>query len=146
MNTVVTKRKFNVPVNTLYTAWVNPEHLQNWWGPNGFTNTFHEFDLCEGGLWRFTMHGPNGKNYQNESVFEKIILNECIVFEHISEPRFKTECLFMALDEEGSAIEWKMTFVDTEIYQLLKDYIAEKNEENLNRLETELIKMKGYAQ
>lgn len=33
-------------------------------GPNGFTNTFYEFDLRPGGKWRFTMHGADGKNYK----------------------------------------------------------------------------------
>ena len=31
-----------------------------------------------------------------------------------------------------------MTFPKAEVYQSLKDFVAEKNEENLNRLETEL--------
>ena len=32
----------------------NPLHLQNWWGPEGFTNTFHEFDLKPEGRWILT--------------------------------------------------------------------------------------------
>jgi uncharacterized protein YndB with AHSA1/START domain len=37
------------PKHLVYQAWTNPNHLKNWWGPNGFTNTFNEFDLRPGG-------------------------------------------------------------------------------------------------
>ena len=46
---------------------------KQWWGPNGFTNTFHEFDLRPGGAWRFIMHGPDGTDYPNESVFVEVV-------------------------------------------------------------------------
>ncbi len=142
MNEVITKRNFNVPVALLYKAWAQPEHLKNWWGPNGFTNTFYEFDLRPGGKWRFTMHGADGKNYENESVFETISQNKLIIFNHISEPKFTAEVSFADNGKNSSSLIWKMIFPKQEVYQSLKDFIAEKNEENLNRLETELAKMK----
>ncbi|RZJ52231.1 MAG: ATPase, partial [Flavobacterium sp.] len=55
---IVTSRILNFPQEIVFEAWKNPEHLKNWWGPNGFTNTFYEFDFREGGKWTFTMHGP----------------------------------------------------------------------------------------
>ena len=127
-----------MPVELLYKAWAQPEHLKNWWGPNGFTNTFYEFHFQPGGKWRFTMHGPDGKNYENESAFETIRENELIVFNHISEPKFKAEICFADNRNNTSSLVWKMTFPKAEVYQSLKDFVAEKNEENLNRLETEL--------
>ncbi len=32
-------RLLNAPVELVWEVWTNPEHLKNWWGPNGFTNT-----------------------------------------------------------------------------------------------------------
>jgi uncharacterized protein YndB with AHSA1/START domain len=43
-----------------------------WWGPEGFANTFAQFEFKPGGRWVFVMHGPNGANYPNESVFREI--------------------------------------------------------------------------
>jgi len=53
---IVTTRVLNYPQELVFKAWSDPEHLKNWWGTNGFTNTFHEFDFCEVGKWSFIMH------------------------------------------------------------------------------------------
>ena len=45
---IVSTRFFKVPRKQLFKAWSEPEHLKNWWGPNGFTNTFNEFDFRVG--------------------------------------------------------------------------------------------------
>lgn len=47
--TIVSTRTITEPINKVFRAWTDPEHLKNWWGPNGFTNTIHEFDLRPGG-------------------------------------------------------------------------------------------------
>ena len=46
---IVTTRVFNIPRQLVFQAWTDPAHLNEWWGPNGFTNTFHIFDFREGG-------------------------------------------------------------------------------------------------
>lgn len=45
-------------------------HLKNWWGPDGFTNTFHEFNLRPNGKWILTMHGPE-KEIMKTNLFLK---------------------------------------------------------------------------
>ncbi|MBV4356269.1 SRPBCC domain-containing protein [Pinibacter aurantiacus] len=52
---IITIRVVNANSSIAYKAWADPNHLKNWWGPNGFTNTFHEHDLQHGGKWKFTM-------------------------------------------------------------------------------------------
>lgn len=56
---IVTTRIFTFPRQLVYKAWTEPQHLKNWWGPKGFTNTFNIFDLTVGGRWSFVMHGPD---------------------------------------------------------------------------------------
>lgn len=63
---IVTTRTVNAPITQVFKAWTDPEHLKNWWGPKGFTNTFIEHDLRPGGKWRYIMHGPKAGNYKNE--------------------------------------------------------------------------------
>src|SRR6185369_10233222 len=53
----------------VFKAFADPTHLARWWGPSGFRNTFEEFDFRPGGTWRFTMHGPDGTDHPNRSVF-----------------------------------------------------------------------------
>ena len=82
-------RIFDAPRALIWRAFTDADHLKHWWGPNGFTNTFHAFDLKVGGLWRFTMHGPDGRNYENESRFVEIDWLNKIILDHICEPHFR---------------------------------------------------------
>ncbi len=58
---IVSSRILNVPQEKVFEAFRNPDILARWWGPEGFTNTFHTFDLRPGGIWEFVMHGPKWK-------------------------------------------------------------------------------------
>ena len=62
---IFSSRVLNAPIEIAYQAFANPIHLQKWWGPEGFTNTFHEFDLRPQGMWVLTMHGPEKGHYEN---------------------------------------------------------------------------------
>jgi hypothetical protein len=89
------------------------------------------------------MHGPDGKGYENESVFETIKENDLIVLKHLSKPEYTATFNFSANGNESSSLVWEMIFLTDKAYEALKDIVAEKNEENLNRLEVELQKMKS---
>src|SRR5262245_36352617 len=62
---IVITRLINAHRALVFEAWITPEYVAKWWGPNGFTNTIHEMDVRPGGVWRFTMHGPAGVDYPN---------------------------------------------------------------------------------
>ena len=66
---IVSTRTFAAPRERVFEAFSDPTQLARWWGPKGFTNTIHEFDLRPGGMWRLVMHAPNGADYANESRF-----------------------------------------------------------------------------
>ena len=53
------------PVDRVWAAWMNPETLPLWWGPDGFTCRTHRIDLRAGGEWLFDMIGPDGTVYPN---------------------------------------------------------------------------------
>ncbi len=55
---IIGVREFEAPRDLVFSAWTDPRHLAQWWGPNGFTTTTHSFDLRPGGVWRFVMHRP----------------------------------------------------------------------------------------
>jgi uncharacterized protein YndB with AHSA1/START domain len=52
---LVVKRTFNAPRSLVFNAWTQPEHLQKWWAPEGFTAKYCSVDLREGGLFRYCM-------------------------------------------------------------------------------------------
>jgi uncharacterized protein YndB with AHSA1/START domain len=73
-------REFDAPRHLVWRAIVEPQHMAKWWGPRGFTTTVDEIDLKPGGLWKYTMHGPNNDHYPNQSVFLEIVPNERIAY------------------------------------------------------------------
>jgi len=139
--TIVTTRDLNFPRVLVYKAWTDPNHLQNWWGPVGFTNTFHEFDLRPDGKWTFIMHGPDGTDYPNESVYIKIQEPEFLVWNHISKPEFQFQVSFDALSPSTTKVTFKMVFATKEEADVVRTYAVGKNEENFDKLEVELAKM-----
>jgi len=79
---IIGMREFDAPRDLVFAAFTDPKHLAQWWGPNGFTTTTHSFDFRPGGVWRFVMHGPDGRDYQNRVTFEEILPPERIVYRH----------------------------------------------------------------
>jgi uncharacterized protein YndB with AHSA1/START domain len=91
---IVTTRLIDAPRELVFDAFTNPEHLAQWWGPIGFTTTTHTFDLRPGGGWRLTMHGPDGRDYENHIVYDEIVRPERLVYTH---------------GGDGGAVEFKST-------------------------------------
>jgi uncharacterized protein YndB with AHSA1/START domain len=138
---IVTTRVFDAPRELVFEAWTDPDHLARWWGPQGFTSTFHEFDLRPGGVWRFVMHGPDGTDYQNKSVFVEIAKPERIVFDHVSGPRFQVTATF-AEQAGKTEVTFRMRFETGAECDKAKAYAVPANEQNFDRLEAQLERMR----
>lgn len=137
---IVSTRVFDAPRERVFKAWTDPDHLVHWWGPKGFTNSFHEFDPRPGGNWRFTMHGPNGVDFPNESRFLEIVRSERIVFRHLSSPQFLVTVTFT--EQEGKTLlVWKMLFETAAEFDKVRSYAIEGNQQNLDRLHAYLAIM-----
>jgi uncharacterized protein YndB with AHSA1/START domain len=79
---IVATRVFAAPRELLWTVWTEPEHLAQWWGPKGFTTTTYSMEVKPGGVWRFVMHGPDGRDYQNKITYLEVVKPERLVYEH----------------------------------------------------------------
>jgi uncharacterized protein YndB with AHSA1/START domain len=79
---IVTSRLFDAPREVVWEAFTDPKQVVQWWGPNGFTTTIEVMDVRVGGQWRHTMHGPDGTDYPNASVFKEVVKPERIVYGH----------------------------------------------------------------
>lgn len=84
-NKVIYKRYFDVPVDLVFEAWSMPEHLAEWWGPDGFTLTTKSMDFSNGGIWDFIMHGPDGHDYKNKIRFTDIKKPRHIHYKHLGD-------------------------------------------------------------
>lgn len=136
--TITSSRTFNHPVAKLYEAWANPQLLAQWWGPKGFTNTFHEHDLRPGGRWVFTMHGPEKGNYENAVTFQEVRPLEFLSWTRQSQPLFNVEVHFEAVSDTQSKVVFHMIFDNEKLYNTINAFAPEKNEENFDKLEVVL--------
>lgn len=130
---IVTTRIFNAPRALVFEGWTDPEQLKQWWGPRGFLNTFQVFEMKPGGFWQYTTHGPDGKDFNNESRFIKIVVPKRIVLDHISAPRFRLTALFEEFGDR-TKLTFRQLFEGPSVYARLKRLAVPGNEENLDRL------------
>jgi uncharacterized protein YndB with AHSA1/START domain len=79
---IVLSREFDAPRELVWQAYTDPRHVAHWWGPDGFTNTVHEIDVRPGGMWRFTMHGPDGTDWPNRITYREIVAPERLEYAH----------------------------------------------------------------
>jgi uncharacterized protein YndB with AHSA1/START domain len=99
--TIVTTRVFDAPRELVFEAWTDPRHLVRWWGPNGFSTTIRSIEVRPGGVWRFVMHGPDGRDYENRITYQEIVRPERLVYSHDG-----------AEDVEPVAFQTTVTFED----------------------------------
>lgn len=137
---IETRRAIPFAPSQVFQAFADPTILAKWWGPNGFTNTFHKFEFCDNGIWRFTMHGPDGKDYANESRFVKIAEPSLVVVNHECPPWFQAHFSFNETPD-GCEIDWQMIFENAQTRANVASYAGDANEQNIDRLVTALTRI-----
>jgi uncharacterized protein YndB with AHSA1/START domain len=126
-------RDFDAPRELVFSCWADAKHHAQWWGPNGFTTTTSSFDFRPGGVWRFVMHGPDGRDYQNRITFDEIVPPERIVYRHgggggddVEPVRFTQTVVF---DDLGgrTRLTWRSDFPSAaERDRVIKEHGADK--------------------
>lgn len=110
--TLSVSRLVGAPPELVFRMFSEARHLDAWWGPDGFTNETHEMDFSVGGLWRYTMHGPDGKAWPNWIRYREINPPTRLFYDHggeIDEPaHFEGEIRFEA---EGNKTRVTLTLV-----------------------------------
>jgi uncharacterized protein YndB with AHSA1/START domain len=136
---VSTERVFSASPRKVFAAFEKPDQLARWWGPDGFTNTFEQFEFKPGGRWTFVMHGPNGANFANESIFGEIEPDARIVVEHVVKPWFKLTVTLTprrdAAQSEQTHLAWVQEFESPEVAATMRTLCGTANEQVLDRLQ-----------
>jgi len=144
-------RVFDAPRALVFEAWTDPKHLANWWGPNGFSLTTHKFDFRAGGVWRFVMHGPDGRDYENRVTFDEIVAPERIAYHHgggddVEPVQFRTIVTFEDLGGK-TRLTMRATFPSAaERERVIREYGADKGlVQTLSRLADYLEKKDEFV-
>src|SRR5262245_8241849 len=116
---IIGSRVLDAPRALVFSVWTDPKHLAQWWGPNGFTTTTHAYDFRPFGVWRFVMHGPDGRDYQNRITFDEIVPPERIAYRHgggdeVEPVLFTQTVTFQDLGNGQTLLTWRGTFPSAE--------------------------------
>jgi uncharacterized protein YndB with AHSA1/START domain len=133
------ERVFEAPRALVFDMWTDPKHVAQWWGPDGFTNSIQEMDVRPGGVWRFTMHGPDGVDYPNRIVFVEVVRPERLVYDHGADSPdgadFRAEVFF---GDEGprTRLTMRNLFASSKIREMVSRefHAVEGGQQTLDRL------------
>jgi uncharacterized protein YndB with AHSA1/START domain len=147
---IVMSRVFDAPRELVWAAMTDPRHVVHWWGPNGFTTSIEKMDVRPGGMWKHVMHGPDGTDYPNKSVFTEVTKPERIAYSHGGSReggpgvRFEATWTFDALDANKTRVTIRMLFPSAaDRDMVVKEYGAvEGAQQTLGRLAEYLTQMR----
>ena len=123
-------RVYDAPLAAVWEAWTDPEQVKQWWGPRGFTLTTHSKDLRPGGHWDYTMHGPDGTDYPNKTLYYEVEPQRKLVYDHGGgddrPPLFRVTVLF---SESGgrTKLEMSMALATPEVAAEMHKFIKKAN-------------------
>lgn len=124
-------RLLDAPRHLVWSAWADPAQIVKWFGPHGFRMTMHSRDFRTGGAWRFTLHGPDGRDYVNNVVLLEVKEPERIVYKHVPEPggepvRHETTVTFAARGDKTELTLHMVFPTAEELAAAIRDYGADK--------------------
>src|SRR5690606_10984433 len=82
--TMVLQKIIDAPRTAVWNAWLNPETLPLWWGPQGYSCRTKRIDLRQGGEWVFDMIGPDGAVYPNHHLYRVVRVEERLSYTLLS--------------------------------------------------------------
>lgn len=125
-NEIRIKRQYDAPLRAVWDAWTDPKQAAHWWGPRGFTITTHSHDLRPGGIWHYTMHGPDGVDYPNKTFYHEVVKHSRMVYDHGGyddrPPLFRVTVQFTEMDGKTS-LDMRMGFATPEVAEQMHGFI-----------------------
>lgn len=91
-------RSFRARRATVFRAWSAPEHVRQWFSPEGFTAPEAEVDMRVGGAFNVLMRAPDGREHWTRGTFVEVTPDSRLVIDmHV--PDEAGGLLFHALTE-----------------------------------------------
>ncbi|HRK07546.1 MAG TPA: SRPBCC family protein [Pseudobdellovibrionaceae bacterium] len=122
------QRVFRAPVDLVWKAWTELDHVHQWWGPRGFTLTTHHKELRPGGTWKYTMHGPDGTDYPNITLYHEVEKHARLVYDHgateNTPPLFRVRVNFKEVNGQ-THMDMTMTLESAEAAERIKGFIRQ---------------------
>jgi len=88
---LVLERVVDVPVEKVWAAWTEPEHLTKWFTPAPWTTPRAEVDLRPGGIFRTVMRSPEGEESDNAGCYLEVVEHRRLVWTAALGPGFRPQ-------------------------------------------------------
>ena len=140
-NMLIHTRILDAPRDLVWEVWTNPEHIKEWWGPNGFSLTTKSMTVEPGKIWDFIMHGM-GRDWDSKIEYVEVKKPSFFSYKHFAESEdynFTVSILFAEV-EEKTLLTMKSIFKSKAIIEELNRRVnaIEGGKQTLNRLENYL--------
>lgn len=76
----VISRVFDAPRDLVFKAFTDPNRMQHWWGPKGYTVLAAKMDLRPGGTYHYGMQAPDGGSMWGKLIYREIVAPKRLVF------------------------------------------------------------------
>ena len=137
--TMLIRRVIRAPRSVVWGAWMNPETLPLWWGPDGFSCRTTRIDLRSGGEWVFDMIAPDGTVFPNHHRYGEVRPEERFAYTLLwGENGPKHADAWAAFEERdgATAVTLGMIFSTAAEFQTAKGFGAiELGQQTLGKLE-----------
>ncbi len=139
---IVIDRMVQAPRALVWKVCTDPQHIDRWWGPNGFSNKTIAFELCVGGTWKYTMTAADGTVFPNLITWTEVSPIERLAYDHgdWDDPKLFTGSLTFAETEGGTLITLRTCFPSKQARDhAVKEYGAiEGGKQTLGRMDAYL--------
>jgi uncharacterized protein YndB with AHSA1/START domain len=90
---LIVTRVFDASIDQVWQAWIDPDLVMQWWGPDGFTSPLAEMDFREGGTSLVCMRSPDGTDMYTTWAYTRIV------------PLERFEYIFNLSDKDGNSLD-----------------------------------------
>lgn len=141
-NVLIHKRILDAPIDLVWEVWTTPEHIKEWWGPNGFSLTTKSMTVKAGEVWDFIMHGM-GRDWDNKIEYIEVKRPSLLIYRHTGvegeEYNFTVSVFFEEVDGK-TLLTMRSVFKSKAIIEELNRKVnaIEGGKQTLNRLENYL--------
>ena len=137
-NILIHTRILDAPRDLVWEVWTTPEHIKEWWGPNGFSLTTKSMNVEPGKTWDSIMHGW-GKDFVSKVEYVEVKKPSFLSYNHFGESEdynFTVSVLFAEV-EGKTLLTMKSVFKSKAIIEELNRKVnaIEGGKQTLNRLE-----------
>ena len=74
------EKLIKAPRDKVFDAWINPEVMPKWFGPEGVHVPEFSMDVREGGKWNAVMENGDGERYYVSGVYTEITPHDRLAF------------------------------------------------------------------